>query len=237
LAVGTNSSTYTALAGDVGKLIFCIITANNASGSTTATSNTVGPITAGTVRAVSSSAGWVGTSGFSTPAGAVAGDVLEVFVLSVGATQNVAGWTKRSQDVDPSASITITLFTKIAAGGAESFHFPSDMSTFSGVCLAKMKTSFDTSAGLGGGGPGTSASSASVTAATSSDVGSAAWGAVGTASVTVPSTLALAASVALGSTGVMSVGYKQLSASGSWAPGNATIGASEDYCEVSSLAQ
>jgi hypothetical protein len=55
--------------------------------------------------------------------------------------------------------------------------------------------------------------------------------------VTVPGSLASAGSVALGSTGVTSVGYSQLSASGSWNPGTATIGASEDYCEVSSLAK
>lgn len=42
--VGTNSSTYTLVAGDVGYNIFCNVTATNGAGSTPQVSNTVGPI-------------------------------------------------------------------------------------------------------------------------------------------------------------------------------------------------
>ena len=44
--IGTNSPNYTLVSGDLGATIYCRITATNASGSTNAISNVVGPITA-----------------------------------------------------------------------------------------------------------------------------------------------------------------------------------------------
>lgn len=44
--VGDGSTSYTSVAGDVGKTITCVVTATNAGGSANATSNSVGPVTA-----------------------------------------------------------------------------------------------------------------------------------------------------------------------------------------------
>ena len=43
--IGTNSPSYTLVSGDLGATIYCRVTATNASGSTNAISNVVGPIT------------------------------------------------------------------------------------------------------------------------------------------------------------------------------------------------
>lgn len=45
--VGTNQNTYVPVLADVGNTILCVVTASNASGSGSANSNTVGPITNG----------------------------------------------------------------------------------------------------------------------------------------------------------------------------------------------
>lgn len=44
-AVGTNSATYTTVAGDVGKTVTCTVTGTNTGGSAVSTSNPVGPVT------------------------------------------------------------------------------------------------------------------------------------------------------------------------------------------------
>lgn len=44
--VGTNANTYTLVAGDVGSNMTCVVTATNAAGSVSATSNSLGPVVA-----------------------------------------------------------------------------------------------------------------------------------------------------------------------------------------------
>ena len=44
--IGTNSPNYTLVSGDLGATIYCRVTATNASGSSNAISNVVGPVTA-----------------------------------------------------------------------------------------------------------------------------------------------------------------------------------------------
>jgi len=44
--VGTNANTYTLVAGDIGSNMTCVVTATNAGGAASATSNSLGPVTA-----------------------------------------------------------------------------------------------------------------------------------------------------------------------------------------------
>jgi hypothetical protein len=66
-AVGTNANTYTTVAGDVGNLIYCVVTATNTHGSRLANSNTVGPIT---------SAGGTAELDFSQASNSMYGDLV-----------------------------------------------------------------------------------------------------------------------------------------------------------------
>jgi hypothetical protein len=199
------------------------------------------------IRAYNSASNWVGSTGFSTPAAAAAGDVLAVFVLTLAVPSTPSGWTGRAQDASGAANPeSINLYTKIAAGGAETFSFPSDSTdVFSAICVVIEKTAFDASRAQGLGASGISISGTSVAPTTSSDVGVAAYGNQTTGS---PGTIALPAGLsALGSVtfaqtvsgttyqGVMAVGSVQLSSSSAWNPGTATASTSGYGTEVTSV--
>ena len=180
------------------------------------------------VRTATSSANWLGTTGMSTPASAVAGDTLIIATVNTlfGIGTPTAGWTAvGSSGSNVNSGIGLyQVYKKTAVGGAETFALTGAGSTgfYSGICIAVQKGAVDSS--VFGDNQGTTASTTvlapSVTPTGSTDVGICVYEADGAPTITVSATQtplgqitnSHAASVTI------ALGWAQLSGTGAWAP-------------------
>jgi hypothetical protein len=201
----------------------------------------------GGIRATNSATNVVGSTGFSTPAGAVANDVILVFVLELAVPSTPAGWTGRAQDASNASNpLSINLYSKIA-GGAETFAYGGSSDLFSAVCVVVEKTAYDHAVASGGSAFGTTITAIGTgTLSTSTDVGVAGFGTDTNAggspgTITLPGGLSSLGTVTFSQTvssttyqGRLSVGSAQLASSSSWNPGNGSSSTSGYGMDVSS---
>lgn len=119
---GATASTYTLVSGDIGATITCTITLTNAYGTTTATSNAVGPITATNPTAAVRGSRYLYVNNLATgtitlPTGSVAGDRIVVYAgHGYGITGIVpSGFT--SLDNSAGSNYNGAVYTKVLTSG------------------------------------------------------------------------------------------------------------------------